>query len=289
MDAASPFDRPLFILSAPRSGSTLLFETLQQAPGLVTLGGESHRLIEGIPQLTPVTGMVESNRLGAEHAREKFIRRLHREFWRLLCDRDGMPARPNADGRLRFLEKTPKNALRVPFLDAVFPGAQFVWLYREPRGNLASMIEAWRSGRFVTYPTLRGWDGPPWSLLLPPGWRELNGQPLEAVCAAQWEAANRIALDDLEALGPGRWTAVDYDALVEGPEAVVDRLCAFAGIERDPRFDDLLRAGPGLSRSTLTAPDEEKWRRYEAEIEAVLPALDATRERAEAVLARASA
>ena len=32
-----------------------------------------------------------------------------------------------------MLEKTPKNSLRVPFLNAVFPQALFVYLYREPR------------------------------------------------------------------------------------------------------------------------------------------------------------
>ncbi|MDB5480941.1 MAG: hypothetical protein JWO83_1994, partial [Caulobacteraceae bacterium] len=43
------FDRPIFIVSPPRSGSTLLFETLMKAPGLATVGGESHALMESIP------------------------------------------------------------------------------------------------------------------------------------------------------------------------------------------------------------------------------------------------
>ena len=36
------FDRPIFIVSSPRSGTSLLFETLAQSPGLLTIGGESH-------------------------------------------------------------------------------------------------------------------------------------------------------------------------------------------------------------------------------------------------------
>ena len=36
------FDRPMFIVSSPRAGSSLLFETLAQAPGLWTIGGEGH-------------------------------------------------------------------------------------------------------------------------------------------------------------------------------------------------------------------------------------------------------
>ena len=45
------FDRPIFIVSPPRSGSTLLFETLSSAPGLVTIGGESHNLMEQVPAI----------------------------------------------------------------------------------------------------------------------------------------------------------------------------------------------------------------------------------------------
>src|SRR5207248_425512 len=47
------FDRPVIIVAAPRSGSTLLFETLAGSPDFFTVGGESHEVIEGIPALRP--------------------------------------------------------------------------------------------------------------------------------------------------------------------------------------------------------------------------------------------
>ena len=47
------FDRPIFIVSTPRSGSTLLYETLERAPELFSIGDESHGLIEGVPGLSP--------------------------------------------------------------------------------------------------------------------------------------------------------------------------------------------------------------------------------------------
>ena len=56
-------DRPIVILSAPRAGSTLLFETLAQAAGVYSIGGESHQLIESIAALRPGRGVVSSNRL----------------------------------------------------------------------------------------------------------------------------------------------------------------------------------------------------------------------------------
>src|SRR5262245_7605313 len=48
---ASPgrrIERPIFIVSPPRSGSALLFEALSRASGLYTIGGESHLVIESI-------------------------------------------------------------------------------------------------------------------------------------------------------------------------------------------------------------------------------------------------
>ena len=99
----------------------------------------------------------------------------------------------------------------------MFPDALFIYLYREPRENVSSAIDAWRSGKFVTYPDLPGWDGPPWSLLLIPGWRELNGKPVEEVAAAQWRAANEHILDDLGKLPRNRWLGVSYAELLADP------------------------------------------------------------------------
>ncbi len=62
--------------------------------------------------------------------------------------------------RIRRLEKTPKNALRIPFFEQIFPDARYIFLWRDPRENLSSIIEAWRSGRWKTYNGLPGFDGP---------------------------------------------------------------------------------------------------------------------------------
>jgi hypothetical protein len=276
---------PLIILSAPRSGSTLLFETLADAPEFWTVGGESHQFIEGLKPLHPVAGRVGSNRLSERHATPEIVDMLRRRFARFLQDRDGRPFIHHLDIRqLRFLEKTPKNALRQPFLEKVFPGALYVYLYREPRGNISSMMEAWRAGNWVTYPRLPGWYGLPWSLLLPPGWEELNAAPLEEVCAFQWNTSNQIILDDLERLPPERWTACDYQSLIDDAPATVGRLCEFAGVSVDERLAERLANQLPLSRYTQSAPDAEKWRKNEKEILTVLKSVAATQRRCEAVL-----
>jgi hypothetical protein len=268
------FHRPVFIMSPPRSGSTLLFETLAQARGLFTTGKESHGLIEGIEPLRPSMRGYDSNRLDASCASPGVIEELRRRFHSQMHDRDGHPP---AQLPYRMLEKTPKNALRIPLLACTFPEAHFVYLYRDPRQTLSSMIEAWQSGKFRTYPQLPGWAGLPWSLLLVPGWRELIGRPLEEIVAAQWEATTRILLDDLEAIPAGRCSRIRYDEFLAAPGDEMARLCGSLQLQWDRPLDAALP----FSRYTVSRPDPDKWRRHADAIERVLPSLQATIDRAE--------
>lgn len=252
-------DRPVFVVSSPRAGSSLLYETLARARDLTTIGGESHQVIESIVGLRPQDHEWSSNRLVAEDATPRAVAALHAGLVASLRDRDGeVPP----GGPVRVLEKTPKNSLRVPFLAAAFPDSRFVYLYRDPRETVSSMLDAWRSGRFVTYPRLPGWHGPPWSLLLTPGWRDLNGRALADVVTAQWSTATTVLLDDLEALDPERWCVASYGRLVADPQAEMERLCAFAALEWDVEVGTDLP----LSRHTLDAPQPDKWRRNADEL-----------------------
>jgi uncharacterized protein (TIGR03032 family) len=278
------FERPIFIVCPPRSGSSLLYETLSQAPDLWTIGGESHAFIEGIRELQPVRRDFESNRLTAADATPEVVRKLQKAFFDRLRDRDDNRPQPpeNTAAGLRFLEKTPKNALRVPFLAAAFPDALFVYLYRDPRETISSMLDAWRAGRFVTYANLPDWEGPKWSLLLVPGWREWSGRPLAEIVARQWSAATSQLLDDLEALDPGRWCVASYDRLVAEPQKEIERICAFAGLA----WDRALTAPLPPARHTLTSPEPGKWRHNAKELKPVMPLAAPAAQRALEIFAR---
>lgn len=266
--------RPIFIVSSPRSGSTFLFETMARAPDLFTIGGESHRVIENIPQFSVPARGFPSNRLDASDAAPGPVEQLAKAFYAELRDRDGRPA----SGPVRMLEKTPKNALRVPFFDAAWPECEFVFLYRDVRETFASMAEAWGSGGFRTYPRLPGWTGPPWSMLLVPGWRDLIGLPLAEVIARQWATAMDILVDDLSALAPGRVHAIDYNKLRRDPQASIDRLASRLGFAWDVTLESQLP----LSAHTVSRPAPDKWRALEPVIESIWPIVEATDARARA-------
>jgi hypothetical protein len=177
------FDRSVILLSPPRSGSTLLFEILSCAPEVYTIGNESHRVIEGHGGFNPEARGFVSNRLLASDAGDQVVTQSRSHFAAALRDRQGLP--PKRGEPVRFREKTPKNILRVPFIRTLFPDARFVRLFRDPRAVLSSMMEAWRSGKFVTYRRLPEWRGLPWLLLLVDDWQQVSGRPLEEVVADQ--------------------------------------------------------------------------------------------------------
>lgn len=257
------FDRPILIVCSPRSGSTLLFEILAQAPDLFTVGDESHRLIEPIRGLGPFTRGWDSNRLVAADLTPDVREQLGRDFYEALRDREG--ARPR--GRVRMLEKTPKNALRIPFFRELWSDSIFVYLYRDPRPTLASMIRGWQSGRFRTYPRLPGWPGRPWSFLLVPGWEQLRGLPLPEIVARQWAITTNILMEDLSMIPPQQVRVIDYDEFLEDPQREMESLAASLGLA----WDRQLPATLPHSRYTLSAPQQDKWRSLEGEIEAVMP------------------
>ena len=265
------FTKPIFIVSAPRSGSTLLFETLLQSPTVHTIGNESHGVFESIAKLKPANRNYDSNRLTAEDADPTTIKTLKQNFIQQLQDRTGKALDPNLTA-IRLLEKTPKNALRIPFLNAIFPDALFIYLHRAPRENISSILDAWKSGKFIMYPDLPGWKGKPWSMLLTPQWQQLIGKPLKEIAAAQWQAANDFILNDLANIASERWCSLNYGEFLANPQSVCQKLCQFAGIDWDTTLPQALP----LSRHTLTAPKANKWHKNKAAILDVLPSIEAT-------------
>ncbi len=183
----------------------------------------------------------------------------------------------------RFVDKTPPNCLRIPYLDALFPDARYVFLRRRGADNVNSLIEAWRARpRFVKYrlpEPLNGLgelSGDRWSLALVPGWRDLRESPLEEICAHQYIACNEAVLNARDGMDPAQWVDVAYEELVERPVDVLREL--FERLELP--FTDSAAAyagglGGNLAKTTLTPPRPEKWREQNAEaIERILPLVE---------------
>jgi uncharacterized protein (TIGR03032 family) len=286
--------RPIFVVAPPRSGAAAVVSALARAPGVVLSGGDNGSVFDDVPELHPAQRSWDSNRLTIADASPEIVTRIHETLHPGDGDGAAADATTSVNGgeaddssdegakqpaHVRPLDGTPKNALRIPFLSAVFPDATFVYVYRDPRDSVAEMVSDWEQGSVVTYPDLPDWPGPPWSYLLIPGWRGLSGRPLAEIAAEQWATATRTLLDDLENLAPERWCVTDRAALLEDPKREIDRLCGFLGIEPSEELSAPLRA----AREQLA---EQGAAELPEGVEDVLPRTDDIARRAREWLAR---
>jgi uncharacterized protein (TIGR03032 family) len=221
-------ERPVFIVAPPRSGGTALLTGLRQAPGAFTAIAPGP--LDPVFELKPENRNWDSNRLTAADIEPRAISEIRNNLKGTLVDSKGN--RPGIDpSGIRWVDASPRNTLRVPFLHRIAPDARFVFLHREPSESVPRMLEDWRSGRWVTYPNLPDWPGPPWSLPLVPGWRELAGKEPPEIVTEQWIRIVSVLIDDLESLPPGCWCVADHSALANDPQQEVERICEFVGLE----------------------------------------------------------
>jgi hypothetical protein len=264
-------DRPIFIIGAPRSGTSMLYAILRTSSKLAHWPGEAHEVWEADHH--PALRGWSSNALGAEDADPHTAERIRRAFF--------LVTGPNS----RLIDKTPRNALRIPFIDALFPDARFVFLQREGRDNINSLINAWRTPRYRTYElpnphSIAGVDPKWWKFTLYPGWQEDAAGPLEIVCAKQWKLSYDHALGALETVPADRWLAVRYEELVEAPEDGVGQIMSFLDLPYDLEVRAKAVAARTKPVNVVTPPELGKWRRENPkEIESILPLIASTMER----------
>ena len=263
-------DRPVFIIGAPRSGSSLLFTVLRASSHLAYWPGEAHEVWEA--DYHPALRGWDSNALDRRDLTAESAARIRRAF--LLA----------AGSRKRLLEKTPRNALRIPFIDELFPDAHYIFLKRDGRENVNSLVNAWRTPRYRTYQlpephAIPGTDPLWWKFVLYPGWKQDARGPLEIVCARQWMTCNEYALRDRATIPSGRWNEISYESLVDGPVESVGAVLEWLGIPYEPRVKAKAEAVSRTPVNIVTPPERGKWKKENPdEIESILGLIAPTME-----------
>jgi hypothetical protein len=119
-------ERPIVIIGAPRSGTTVLGDIFK-----------NHRKLAYLlePRLTWRWGNDrDSDMLQVTDARENVVNHIRSNF----------AASVRESGRERLLEKTPSNSLRMPFVDRVLPGCLFVHVIRNGQDSVLSTLKFWQ-------------------------------------------------------------------------------------------------------------------------------------------------
>ncbi len=267
---AANFSAPVFIVSPPRAGSTVLFEALKSNKLLWSFGDEIDREIESIEALHPRARNYQSNALSAQDSTPEIARMLKHALTKKLRNASGVNFSDLPDskeiGPIRLIEKTLKNAVRIPFLKAMFPDAKFILIYRDPKPSIASLIDAWNSRRFISYSNLpinQSGQEAEWSLPLVNDWQSLMTQPVERRAAGQWSCIVNNMLDDLELI-KSDVLCLSYESLISETNTTLKRACDFCGVPFGPKMQKFVDSGFTHSKFTLTPPESDKWRRHQA-------------------------
>jgi hypothetical protein len=196
----------IFLISQPRSGSTLLQRVLA-GNSLVHTTAEPWLMLPLIYPLRDVGHTADYDAKLAHAALTDFCRGLPKDSYLKSVARAAsyLYRQSLPPGKTIFLDKTPRYYHIIPELAWAFPDAKFVFLVRNPLAVLASIIETW-SG---TDPD------------------ELAGFRADLEVAPGL-IANAVA-DNLGVL-------VDYDTFVTRPEFETKRLCGYLGL----RYDELM-------------------------------------------------
>jgi hypothetical protein len=261
--------RPVFIVGCPRSGTTLLFALLARHSDLRALPGEGHAIWSAYQH--PRRKSWSSDRataLDLTPGEREFVNRAIRRV---------------AAG-YRYLDKTPRNVLKLPYLLSLFPDAQFVFIKRDGRATVSSLIEGWMTRKGISYRLpqplcLAEYRGRYWSYILPPGWRELRGSTITHVAAAQYVASNETAIGDIEKLPADSLIEVSYEELVSRPVDTSERLLELLELRGSTEVLEFASHLDQHVAGALSAPREDKWRDRIAEIERVLPIIGPTMNR----------
>lgn len=236
-------DRPIVVVGAPRSGTTLLGQLLGAHPSLAHLEE---------PRLTWRYGNDgKSDMLSPEDARPAVQQHIRGAF---------AAAVRNA-GRTRLIEKTPSNSLRMGFVERVLPGCLFVHIIRDGVESTLAIRRFWEqhargvmprklaerlrevkprqlpyyarefARRAMPKPFSRLVKQPVWGPRLPGIDGMLQELPLIEVCALQWRTCVEAACQYGRNLPPERY----FECRLEELSAeLLERLLKFCQLKDGP-------------------------------------------------------
>jgi hypothetical protein len=224
--------RPIFILGAPRSGTTFLGRCIGALPDV------SYHFE---PRLTKaVARCVHEGSWSPARARRYF-----RGYYGALLMAAG-------HGGLRFAEKDPENCFIIPFLTEAFPDAVFVHVYRDGRDVAVSHSEKPWLAAASTGTGQRGRGGTAWGTA-PRFWveperrEEFRAVSDLARSAWMWRRFTGSAFSQLAELPPERALHLRYEDVTHQPVEAADRVAEFLGVT-DPAAREALHAGFGKAR-----------------------------------------
>lgn len=238
----------VFLLGFPRTGTTLLEVVLDGHPRVVS-SEELELLTKGVLRF-----MCEPLDLEPlARADDLELRPLRRAYWDSVKS-----AGIDVAGKV-FIDKHPLNTLKLPLIAKLFPDAKILFAIRDPRDVVLSCFRR----RFKMNPAM-------YEFLTLPG----TASFYDAVMDFSDTARQALLIS---------WHAVRYESLVTAFEQQMGEICAFLGLEWDPRMGDFSQRVQSRETSTpstaqlsrgLVNSGINQWHRYQEQLKPIFPAIE---------------
>jgi hypothetical protein len=273
---------PLFILGAPRSGTSLLYKALCLHPGAAWISNWNRRFpdIAAFGVLNRLADRRPDRRMRVWFGEDSNAyvygnrRRLADRLFPMpvegepifttggVTDGDAQPCIPESaiiqlrnrfDGIARYsgggrmISKRIANNERVATLCRAFPDATFVHLVRDGRAVASSLTKVnWWPDCYVS------WYGG-----TPVEWAQAGGHPME-IAAREWVYQVEAVERGLEPVEPSRTLVVKYEAFVSRPLNALNEIARFAGLPEDDGWLDLVGSlrYPNRNNVSVTGLDQ---------------------------------
>lgn len=300
-------EKPIIIIGCPRSGTTLLYTLLSKSKELLSFYNESRFLFRELYLEKEAKGQsFDSDKLDladVNPGEQEFLVDLFEKHactnrtWGLALNKVifnnpllawAMPLWLGINRLLqpetfRLVEKTPRNVFKIELMNKLFPDAYFVFIRRDPRSNISSLMEGWknrieekdpqevkRMPRLNKELKLQNFFGKLWRFALPPGWQDFTEAKLEEVCAHQWLKSNEAMMAGMKLIPDERKLEISYEDLAADSYPVMEKICKLAELDFSPEMKKMATKPPQVNYLD-SKPKADKWRKNEREILSVLP------------------
>ena len=213
-----PSPVPVFIVGMPRSGTTLVEQTLA-----------SHNAVFGAgerPEMTLLVGRLTAGRPQTTTVSEVFWAMPNEAFRRLGADYVGA-LQPFAPGAARITDKMPANFLYLGLIRLILPNARIIHVMRDPVDTcLSCFSKLFTEGHAYSYDL--------------------------AELGRYYRAYRRLMDYWRSVLPPNAVLQVQYEALVEDFEPQARRMVAYCGLDWDPACLEFYKTPRPVHTASMT-------------------------------------
>jgi hypothetical protein len=236
-------NQPIVIIGAGRSGTNILRDSICGIQGFETWPCDEINYIWRHGNITHPT-----DRFTADEAQPHTRTFIRHQFEKL-------EQKYKAD---YVVEKTCANSLKVPFIDAIFPDAKYLFIIRDGYDVVSSAKERWTAALEIKYILDKAKYVPLsdmpyygfrylvnrikkvfskenrlafWGPIYPGMEEDLRAESFIEVCAKQWKECVEIAYSDLSKIDATRVYMIKYEDFVSLPMETMRNVMKFIGVD----------------------------------------------------------